>query len=661
MRIEQLLHGYQEGHGRLAGTLYNISPKDSARLSLMSDWSGYKDPTGKDHSYITAYMLEDSGLYVVAKSWYALEMERPGCVWTHSLLFNLADLSPAFDFRNLQRYFVRPKKGEYGTYNKPIEINDRDVTPETWEGKRPDKVSLMFILSTLLAGEERFYMRVELESWWYQQLCLTLLQYLPLEMLGRITMSSGGASLRKMEDELLTMQFVNMTEAISLVSPPWAEKLKESDFNVGLNIAVHAMFKGGNDVSSLIRIFSKDIGVEAKKYMAVCQLTGALFLGLRKEKTLAYEDVLGIVVSNFPTREEGQLIKENYLGERIVSLFCSEEDFLFYMGTMDHIEDAVSPGRIKLEERITKLTQDKSYQKLIERLLNSDILSAYGRMMLTDSGLYLNTDIIDAFDDDKWKGLLSYWGENQDYLLSDKWLSLHGERFNDVLWKFTRTENENYQYWPELLKTILENEAYLDDRLVDKFYVHVKDCSHQVLDYLNANDKLLRYDNLHVRPFRDVESLVKWLSGQEKITSLVERLIINYVWPSDSYIRESKPQIWHWMIDNDNGHKSPAYYVFMYEIAWQWKDDAVLKYYYHCFHHVHNSLANRTMTDRIWNRMYRYGGSVSLFQEWDRCLKLKKGIVGHLKNLGFSRAVFERFTPDGKINEQLVEIFDKMK
>ena len=67
------------------------------------------------------------------------------------------------------------------------------------------------------------------------------------------------------------------------------------------------------------------------------------------------------------------------------------------------------------------------------------------------------------------------------------------------------------------------------------------------------------------------------------------------------------------------------------------------------------------MTDRIWNRMYRYGGNVSLFQEWDRCLKLKKGIVAHLKTLGFSRAVFERFTPDGKINESLVEIYDKMK
>ena len=42
-------------------------------------------------------------------------------------------------------------------------------------------------------------------------------------------------------------------------------------------------------------------------------------------------------------------------------------------------------------------------------------------------------------------------------------------------------------------------------------------------------------------------------------------------------------------------------------------------------------------------------------------VKLKKGIVAHLKRLGFSRDVFEKFTPDEKINESLVEICDKMK
>ena len=91
------------------------------------------------------------------------------------------------------------------------------------------------------------------------------------------------------------------------------------------------------------------------------------------------------------------------------------------------------------------------------------------------------------------------------------------------------------------------------------------------------------------------------------------------------------------------------------------KEDVVLEFFYHCFHQVHDGLADSVVSERIWNRVYRYSGSVSFFQEWDRCLKLKKGIVTHLKDVGFGRDVFEKFTPNEKINESLVSIFDKMK
>ena len=50
-----MLHGYQDGHGRLAGSVQNITPQDAALMSQMSDWSGYRDPAGKDN---TAAMRE---------------------------------------------------------------------------------------------------------------------------------------------------------------------------------------------------------------------------------------------------------------------------------------------------------------------------------------------------------------------------------------------------------------------------------------------------------------------------------------------------------------------------------------------------------------------------------------------------------------------------
>ena len=315
---------------------------------------------------------------------------------------------------------------------------------------------------------------------------------------------------------------------------------------------------------------------------------------------------------------------------------------------------------MKLEDRIKDLPEER-YYGLIKRILSSDVLSAFGRVILNDSYNYLAPNNIERLNDDEWRGLMSYWGDNRNYLMSNKWMTLGGERFNDVLWRFTRIENDSFLYWEELLKTILGNDVYVDDGLVDKLYSKVDNCTTQVLDYLNSERELLRYGVLHVRPFREVDKLIDWLGRQSRISPQVEKLIINYVWPSDYSIKQSDPQLWEWMIENDNDSKTPAFYVFMYEIAWQWREDSVLRYFYHCFHHVHNELADKTMTDRIWNRMCRYGGSVSLFQEWDRCLKLKKGIVAHLKSQGFPRTAFETFTPDRKINESLVEIYDKIK
>ena len=131
MKINQILHGYQDGHGRLAGSVQDITPHDAALMSQMSDWSGYRDPIGKDHSYLTTYPLEESGYYVVAKSWYADEMDRPGCVWTHSLLIDPKSIDSQFDFRILEMFFQRPTRGDYGEYNKAY-LRPNSTLPEVF-------------------------------------------------------------------------------------------------------------------------------------------------------------------------------------------------------------------------------------------------------------------------------------------------------------------------------------------------------------------------------------------------------------------------------------------------------------------------------------------------------------------------------------------------
>ncbi|MBR5014201.1 MAG: hypothetical protein IKY16_06310 [Bacteroidales bacterium] len=110
MIIHQALHGYNQGHNRLASS-FPLSAQDDDKMKMLSDWSEYSG--SNDNSYITTYPLSDGKHYVIAKSWYADDMERPGCVWTHSLIVDLDNLDEKFDFRSLVGLFKRPVKGEY--------------------------------------------------------------------------------------------------------------------------------------------------------------------------------------------------------------------------------------------------------------------------------------------------------------------------------------------------------------------------------------------------------------------------------------------------------------------------------------------------------------------------------------------------------------------
>jgi len=105
--IHQVLHGYADGHRRLAQSRALSREADRVMLSL-SDMSGPAMVPGFEN-YLTGYPLLVDSLYAFASTWYAPEMDRPGCVWTHTLLIEYADLARIGDLRTLLPLFVRPR------------------------------------------------------------------------------------------------------------------------------------------------------------------------------------------------------------------------------------------------------------------------------------------------------------------------------------------------------------------------------------------------------------------------------------------------------------------------------------------------------------------------------------------------------------------------
>jgi hypothetical protein len=91
LTVHQAIHGYRDGH-RLLSSSTSLSADDARVMLVLSDMSGPSMQPGFDE-YLTGYPLPGSDFFVFAKTWYAPEMQRPGCVWTHSLLIPRVQIS----------------------------------------------------------------------------------------------------------------------------------------------------------------------------------------------------------------------------------------------------------------------------------------------------------------------------------------------------------------------------------------------------------------------------------------------------------------------------------------------------------------------------------------------------------------------------------------
>ncbi len=90
MLIHQQLHGYKRGHQLLAGSL-QLSQTDQELVERLSDLSGSLRANTKIYPYITAYPLQESSYYALARTWSDDCASRSGCVITHTLLIPLSE------------------------------------------------------------------------------------------------------------------------------------------------------------------------------------------------------------------------------------------------------------------------------------------------------------------------------------------------------------------------------------------------------------------------------------------------------------------------------------------------------------------------------------------------------------------------------------------
>lgn len=200
--IQQTLHGYSNGHHLLASST-NLSDTSKRKMDILSDLSG-PDLSKGFECYYSGYFLENEQTLILAKTWYASEMSRPGCVWTHSLLLELNDIdSLSHQINDLLLLFARPNSSEcIIDYSRQLEIN-----PIIHSHNQMDEKKTKYLLWVML-GHEPPSIVISYNSAEYINELVYIWLTCYYELSVDYSFITGSMSIRSDNTKIISLQFI---------------------------------------------------------------------------------------------------------------------------------------------------------------------------------------------------------------------------------------------------------------------------------------------------------------------------------------------------------------------------------------------------------------------------------------------------------------------
>ena len=216
--IHQTLHGYSDGH-RLLASSRDLSIKEQRTLQRLSDLSGAM--TQGFNEYLTGYPIPDSQFYAFSKTWYAPEMARPGCVWTHTLLLDRRIFETVSNLVFLVHHFTRPVRGQYSSYKKPLPF-EYEASRYFFDDLKSDvNHSTSFLHLTVF---EHLYFNIRNvilladNAFEYENLIFSLWNQQWPELRSRFTFCTGALNTREVNGQQFVLQIAPFQNKASLAN-----------------------------------------------------------------------------------------------------------------------------------------------------------------------------------------------------------------------------------------------------------------------------------------------------------------------------------------------------------------------------------------------------------------------------------------------------------
>ena len=656
LTISQSLHGYQDGH-RLIASSIQLEAESKMAVRVLSDMAGSMVFHSQD-SYLTGYPLIRDGVFVIARTWNAPEMSRPGCVWTHSLYFRFQEIFHLGDLGSILKIFRRPDgKPDINFYSKDLEMEISNAS-EAFELRRIDTKAAASTLNALY-GHPSSLVVLEAES-------STQIEYLTLELWRqqwpRLRRNFSFCTQSTVERQILGQPF-----DLQICPPGYGQKFKaHSDLvivetNIPNPPFVDALLldliQGGSSVRQFLYNFGSSLLHGRSGMLPLMRILDALNLSNNQERLIR---TLELAISLFPKKEDAKPLKTLLLSvESFPNIPEGERIKLGFIVSTDSW-DAFDSVAVKPLDRFEEYF--KHYPNECLQLLNDCLVQRLNEvgMLVIETIAFKVNDVHIVYLNRSARPLLRGIVTNNPNIATYPafWEipdPIYWENIDMLLHSSLRKKIE----WKSVLRVLLQDERIIPNQLIDdeEFCVPAT-----ILTVANEGkpSSIVRYSTVLVE--RPVQ-VIDWLNECPEITFEV-LLRLPLILDPNSKVTDRVHYSTFLKLVPKNFGPIPSrnllnlkVFLLCIGLRLRHKNSIVLLEF--AFEEVYFAALNNKLDYELWRKIEPHTPALPWWKEWDRCKKLRIAVAAQLKEIGLHRDDVKYLTSDKDLLKELKERFDK--
>lgn len=641
MILNQVLHGYKDGHTLLASSI-ELEAEVKRQMLPMSDMSGGGMVNGFEQ-YITGYPLKQMNVFALAKTWYAPEMKRPGCVWTHTLLIDFSDLPTIDNLYLLVTLFKRPQSPDIklGDYKIGLNIGLSSHTdnlipaPESGQLKGLAKLILKFLYEEI---EKSIFIRSS-SPHQLERLILSIWGQQWPRLRRNFSFCTGSIAPRTIAGTFLNLQVVPTKSEVKPISSNEVviehfEQIKEVDVEEWIELAYSDLYYPVPHLRFFLNLYGSDLPLQRSSFKFLTES----FVFFNKNKP-GLDECIKFLAETFPLMQVADNLKLVILSDQnnpfanflpkyqeativyqlTITKYYQSFDYkkLNYCSRFKNVFKGLDLRSMKILKEIIKKGPNSYGEEAIIELANLFSENLYLQTLWSDKQL---SSVFISINP-KLTYSKQYWLANTDH---------HVEIINQL----QKPEISDKVDWPLIAKLLIETDSNIDPSIFGKMGLKMESF---ILDWINIQEAIPPRINWLIFLEKNPVAILDWLNQQEIPNKHIIEIIVRLLNPNSSTVVNNGLEPWlNFLLKIKKAKMLDAsinVHAFYLTLAFNIDNEKSQSIFELTFEIIYYALSMDNLDYHLWKELEIHTKTLSFWKNWDKCKKITIALVEkYIKN-----------------------------